>query len=98
MNIFYNYFGVHEEKYFYKSELEVFMDPISLSILKIVAKEEIISSGGVTPYKIMRELNLYPTFTYKLVRRLEVAGVLSCTKSIKKQTMRVDDIRRLVTL
>jgi hypothetical protein len=36
------------------------MDPISLSILKIVAKEEIISSGGVTPYKIMRELNLYP--------------------------------------
>jgi predicted transcriptional regulator len=61
------------------------MDPISLSILKIVAKEEIISSGGVTPYKIMRELNLYPSFAYKLVRRLEVAGVLSCTKSIKSR-------------
>jgi predicted transcriptional regulator len=61
------------------------MDPISLSILKIVAKEELISSGGVTPYKIMRELNLYPSFAYKLVQQLETSGVLSCTKSIKSR-------------
>ena len=59
------------------------MDSISLSILKIVAKEELFSSAGVTPYKIMRELNLYPSFAYKLIQRLEANGVLSCTKSIK---------------
>ena len=56
-----------------------------MSILKIVAKEELISSGGVTSYKIMRELNLYPSFAYKLVRRLETTGVLSCTDTIKSR-------------
>lgn len=83
MDIFYNYFGVRKEEYISDLKIGICMDPISLSILKIVAKEELISSGGVTPYKVMRELNLYPSFAYKLVRRLEATGVLSCTNSIK---------------
>jgi predicted transcriptional regulator len=83
MDIFYNYFGVLEEEYISDLKIRICMDPISLSVLKIVAKEELISSGGVTPYKVMRELNLYPSFAYKLVQRLEATGVLSCTDSIK---------------
>jgi len=65
------------------------VDPISLEILRVVAKEELQSLSGVTPYRIMKKLNLYPSFAYKLVKKLESAGALKCVNSVRGKQCRL---------
>lgn len=65
------------------------MDPLSLDILKAFILEEASNEGGITTYRIMRKLNLYPSFIYKLIRKLESGGYVECTNRNKGRVCRV---------
>jgi DNA-binding MarR family transcriptional regulator len=56
------------------------LDAISLSILRAVALEEFSYGAGPSPYKIMKEMSLYPSFLYNLIKRLESLGIIECER------------------
>ncbi|AFA39027.1 hypothetical protein Pogu_1000 [Pyrobaculum oguniense TE7] len=73
------------------------MDPIVKEILEIVIKETLQDAMGVTPYKIMKKRNFYPSFLYKLIRKLENSGYIKCRKGNKGRRC-VPTLRGALTL
>jgi len=55
------------------------MDVVSLQILETLAKAELYK-GGTSPYYVMKKLNLYPAFSYKLIKKLEKENYILCKK------------------
>jgi len=53
------------------------MDVVSLQILETLAQVE-LSEGGASPYYVMKKLNLYPAFAYKLIKKLEKENYIIC--------------------
>jgi len=58
------------------------MDTVSLQILETLAHAE-INMGGASPYYVMKKLNLYPAFAYKLIKRLEKENYIICKRGKK---------------
>lgn len=65
------------------------MDPLTLEILKTFVTEEFLGGSGVTVYRVMKKLNLYPSFIYKLIRKLENEGYIECKHKRKGRICRV---------
>jgi len=55
------------------------VDVISLQVLETLAQAE-LSGEGASPYYVMKKLNLYPAFAYKLIKKLEKANYIVCKK------------------
>ncbi|ABO08277.1 hypothetical protein Pcal_0851 [Pyrobaculum calidifontis JCM 11548] len=58
------------------------MDVISLQIIETLAEAELYK-GGASPYYVMKKLNLYPAFSYKLIKKLEKENYIICKKNKK---------------
>ncbi|MEM0478885.1 MAG: hypothetical protein QXS16_01025 [Pyrobaculum sp.] len=54
------------------------MDSLSLEILKTFLSVQLTNEEGATVYRVMKKLNLYPSFIYKLIRKLENSGYIKC--------------------
>jgi len=75
---------------FKQEKIESDMDPIILDILKTFVEKSLIDKNeGITPYKIMRKYNFYPSFAYKLIKKLEMNGLISCNKNKKKKQCKI---------
>jgi len=55
------------------------VDVVSLQILETLAQAE-LNEGGASPYYVMKKLNLYPAFAYKLIKKLEKENYIICKK------------------
>jgi len=55
------------------------VDVITLQILETLAQAE-LSGEGASPYYVMKKLNLYPAFAYKLIKKLEKENYIICKK------------------